>query len=378
MRIYLRQVMLSLAAVLAFHAGLVLADEGDEAVFPSRENQTTAAADNETVAASSLLLASAENSKEAAFDADIDGAMQCHNRAWTIDYRISSMFNSHTTYEFGTSPLDGPDQYTPLSKLNWSLDATWHGLRVGVEKPNWKTHFQWLTPMTNESYGRQEDFDWSGPDRAPASLSASPQRWVDAQMIELEGSIKLADRCGNLPIEIWPLVGFRFQRFDMMAHDGIQLINDHTMPDLPEVGYRWDQDTISFNQQYYIGYIGGQLCTTLRFKHIRPILVTFQGDWGATAAYNVDHHISGYEDEGKHRYTMESTHGGALHLALAAETPLTQRFNVGIQFDHTEIRTTGTHHMYMYGTEYVNETWSNGVSVTSDQTSITAFLRGCF
>ena len=106
--------------------------------------------------------------------------------------------------------------------------------------------------------------------------------------------------------------------------------------------------------------------------------MTFQGDWGATAAYNVDHHISGYEDEGKHRYTMESTHGGALHLALAAETPLTQRFNVGIQFDHTEIRTTGTHHMYMYGTEYVNETWSNGVSVTSDQTSITAFLRGCF
>jgi len=67
-----------------------------------------------------------------------------------------------------------------------------------------------------------------------------------------------------------------------------------------------------------------------------------------------------------------------LHVAVAAETPLTKHFNVGLQVDHTEIRTTGTHRWYMYGTDYANGTWSNGVSVTSDQTSITAFLRGCF
>ena len=30
----------------------------------------------------------------------------------------------------------------------------------------------------------------------------------------------------GLPIELWPLAGFRFQRFDMTAHDGMQLIND--------------------------------------------------------------------------------------------------------------------------------------------------------
>jgi hypothetical protein len=302
---------------------------------------------------------------------------QPRKTTWTADYRVKSMFDSHTTYQFGTSP-DDPNQYAPLSKLTWPLDATWHGLRIGVERPKWRTHFEWLTPIASDSYGEMTDFDWSGPARDPASVSVSPTRWTDGQMLEFEGSFKLLDQLLNRPIEVWPVAGFRFQRFGFMAYDGLQAVNDGTMSDIPPVGYRWNEETISFNQQYYMGYVGGQLRTNWKFANGRSILLAFQGDWAGTSGYNVDHHISGYEADGVHRYTTESTSGGALHLAIVAEMALNCRFVFGIQADHTEIRTTGTHHWTESGARTTDEIWSNGVSVTSDQTSITAYLRAQF
>ncbi len=104
--------------------------------------------------------------------------------------------------------------------------------------------------------------------------------------------------------------------------------------------------------------------------------MTLQADYGATAGYNVDHHISGYEDTGVHRYTMESTDGSVLHFALIAEAPLNKRLSLGLQADHLELNTTGSHRWVMSGnTPPVDETWSNGVSVASRQTTLTGFLR---
>ena len=73
-------------------------------------------------------------------------------------------------------------------QLDWSLDSTWQGLQIGVEQPKWRAHFEWLAPMIGDTYGTMDDFDWSGPARDPASLSSSPERWTDGQMLELEGS----------------------------------------------------------------------------------------------------------------------------------------------------------------------------------------------
>jgi hypothetical protein len=308
----------------------------------------------------------------------LHAAMPQQCRTWTIDYRVSTMFSSRTCYEFGTYPAAGAPVYAPLSRLNWSLDSVWHGLQIGVEKPRWRVHFEWLTPMTRDISGDMSDWDWSGPARDPASLSVSPSRWTDGQRLEFEGAFKLRDRLFQMPIELWPVAGFRFQRFNMMSYDGVQLINDGTFPDIPPVGYRWYEDTISSNQQYYMGYVGGQLRTTLNIAQLRPVQLTFQGDWAGTAGYNVDHHISGYEEKGIHRYGYDKTHGGALHLALIAETQLNRRLSVGVQVDHTEIRTTGTHHFVETGAETADEIWSNGVKVNSDQTSLLAFIRANF
>jgi hypothetical protein len=300
-------------------------------------------------------------------------------RAWTVDYRVQTFFDSHTSFQFGSGT------YAPLSKLDWSLDSTWQGLRVGLEKPCWEAHFQWLTPMVEDVYGQMADSDWSGPNRDVASLQLSPERWREGQNLELEGSYQLTKCCFGLPIEVWPTAGFRFQRFSMMAHDGLQLINDHTLRDadgnlmnLPNAGDRLPGDIISFNQQYYMSYIGGQLRTSLNTRNGRLVTVIFQGDWAGTWGYNVDHHIGGNEDNGIHSFCMDTTEGGALHLSLCAETPLCGRISLGVQADHTEIRTTGSHHDYETGTRYTDTRSTDGVYVRSDQTSLTGYLRARF
>ena len=67
-----------------------------------------------------------------------------------------------------------------------------------------------------------------------------------------------------------------------------------------------------------------------------------------------------------------------MHLALTAETPLSKRFFAGLQVDHTEIRTTGSHRMVVTGAQSEDLTWSNGVSVHPTRTLLTAYLRARF
>jgi hypothetical protein len=297
---------------------------------------------------------------------------------WYVDYRVQQMFNSHTCYEFGTSP--GPGQYAPLSKLDWNLDSTWTGLRVGVKKPTWDIHFEWLTPMLQHIQGNISDYDWGiAPPYNPASLdslSVSPERWIDGQKLEIEEECLWTTRFLGMPIELWPLVGFRWQRFDMMAYDGLQVINNNPPP--PAVGYRWTEDMGSFNQQYYMVYLGGQLRKTLQRECGPPITLAFQADYGATGGYNIDHHISGYEPN-THRYTMETTGGDVLHLAVSADVPFNCHVGIGVQADYLTIHTTGTHRwLQTSATQNTDQSWDNGVVVQSDQMSVSAYLRYCW
>jgi hypothetical protein len=306
---------------------------------------------------------------------------------WTFEVQERSMFNSRTCYQFGTPPGQSP-AYAPLSKLDFALDSMWTGFQIGKQSANWGLQFSWLTPTQKSISGNLSDYDWltpSSPDHLD-SLSNSELRWNDGQMLDLGGEFRLGD-CILLgtPVEVWPMAGFRFQRFNMTGHDGVQIVGDWPGAPyfIPPPGTLLPGDLITFNQQYYMGYFGGQLRTTLNVTHVPPVLVTFQGDWGATAGYNIDHHLF-YEQFGIHRYTMDSTDGGTLHLSLAAETPITAHFSIGLQLDHMEIRTTGSQRLVMSGNtqalglQPVDATWNNGVSAVSDQTSLTAFIRGRF
>ena len=110
--------------------------------------------------------------------------------------------------------------------------------------------------------GFMSDYDWNintprnNPDRLD-SLTHSGERWNDGQKLELEADYKYSDCILGMPIEVWPLAGFRFQRFDMTGYDAYQLVSTSGNP--PIGPYRYQGDIITFNQQYYMGYIGAQL-----------------------------------------------------------------------------------------------------------------------
>jgi len=309
--------------------------------------------------------------------------------ALTIDYRVLTMFNSHTSYQFGSGPpqlerglLSGP--YAPESKLDWSLNSVWTGFRLGAEEEDSAGHFEWLTPMAQSISGTMEDFDWNidDPRNDPTrldSLSRSSERWNEGQMLEIEYEFRLLKRPLGLPVDLWPLAGFRWQRFDITSYAGNQIIGDGVIVPLPGPFPRpYDGDIITFKQEYSIGYLGAQFRGRLETRMLPPIAWTLEGDWGYTQANNVDHHLF-YEYRDSHRYSMEDTHGDCLHISLTAEALFClDRFSIGLQADHTEINTTGTHHLLQYGGTYyapIDETWTNGVSVSSSQTAITAFLR---
>jgi hypothetical protein len=297
---------------------------------------------------------------------------------WTFDYRTRWLFNSRTSYEFGQPPY-APVAYAPLSRLDWSLNSCWHGFQIGRRQVDWGIQFEWLAPMESTIHGTMDDYDWldsAMPDHL-SSLSSSALRWNEGQMLDLGGEFCLGDSLLGMPVEVWPMAGFRFQRFAMTAHDGLQVIGDDPM--VPAPGTPLPGDLITFNQQYYISYVGGQLRWTTPLGQLPPIACTFQGDWGGTAGYNVDHHLF-YENFGIHRYTMENTRGGAVHFALAAEMFIRRWLSLGVQLDHLEIHTTGSHRWLTYDDTSVqtDETWRNGVKVTSNQNTLTAFLRANF
>ena len=284
---------------------------------------------------------------------------------WTIDYRYRAMVSSGITSTFGTS-TPPPAGYSPLTQLNFPINSNWHGVRVGYERPNWKAHFEWMAPQASIG-GDMSDYDWnfSSPPKTEqqyTDLGFASERWVDAQMIDLGLDYKLCDCVFQLPIEVSPMIGFRWQRFNLDGYDGVQVKDNNRWLDPADV---YSGDVLSFNQQFYMGYLGAQFRT-----RVRSVLVTFEADWAYTWGYNIAHPLYQAND----LYTMEATEGNTWHIGLTAEVPVTCHFSVGFQCDHTEIRTSGTHRSQQYSIGQ-DTSWDNGVAVSSNQTSLMAFLR---
>ncbi len=291
---------------------------------------------------------------------------------WTIDYRCRTFCSSNTCYEFGMPPEGINPGWSPLSRLNFSLNSCWHGLKLAHETPTWGVELEWM--MAGQYIqGVLEDYDWDWTDRPPnpdgayTDLGFAQEQFTEGQMIDLGYKFQLFESAGNAPLELWPMIGFRWQRFDIMTYDLVQVKSDNEWLEPPDTV---QGDVLTFNQQYYVGYAGVQLRGRLEPSFLPPLVWTVQGDWGYTEAYNTDHHLLRSGD----RYTMERTHGDCWHAALTVEALLTNRIGLGVQADHLQIRTTGVHRWFNepFG---VDESWSDGVFVSSRQTWITAFVR---
>jgi hypothetical protein len=285
---------------------------------------------------------------------------------WSIDYRARQLHNSFTSYEFGM-PEYVPGNWAPLSRLVFQMDSTWHGLQIERRTEVTNLRFEWLTPMGNGINGNMNDYDWMIPGADFTDLGVTRQRWNDGQMLDLNLEYRLADHLLFLPVELWLSGGFRFQRLNITAYDAVQVKENNVWPPNP---WTYDGDVITFDQQYYTEYIGGELRTTLAWIPTLPLELRLFGDYGGTQAYNVDHHLLREGD----RYTMESTFGDTLHYGLSAELSLSKNLSIGAEYDQLFIRTQG-HHRWLNEPMGTDETWDNGVKVRSDQTWFTLYLR---
>jgi hypothetical protein len=295
-----------------------------------------------------------------------DNFFQSAFEGWSIDYRARQLQNSFTSYEFGV-PESIPGHWTPLSKLDFDLDSTWHGLQIERRTENTDLRFEWLTPMGNGINGNLNDYDWEIPGADFTDLGITRQRWTDGQMLNLNLEYRLLDHLFVLPVEFWLSGGFRWQRFNITGYDLSQVKFNNVWLPTPLTD---DGDVITFNQQYYTEYIGGEFRTTLDWIPALPLELRLGGDYGGTQAYNVDHHLLRTGD----RYTMESTAGDTLHYSASAEIQLRKNLSIGAQYDQLFIRTQG-HHRLLNESLGVDETWDNGVRVQSNQSWFTLYLR---
>jgi hypothetical protein len=290
---------------------------------------------------------------------------------WAIDFRCRTFCSSMTSYEFGTPPNMPPTlppEWAPVSRLNFPLDSCWYGLQLAKEAPNWCFRLEWMM-AGRYIEGELADFDWypPNPDGSFTDLGFARERFTEGQMIDVNFKRKMFEPSPNFPVTIWPTIGFRWQRLDLTAFDATQVKSDNEWLSPP---WTYEDDVITFNQQYWIGYAGAQLRGQFTIPGLRPIVWTLQGDWGHTEAYNVDHHLIREGD----MFSMNRTSGNCWHAALTVEALLSDRISLGVEADQLYINTQGTHR-WLNEPLGIDQSWDNGTIVTSRQTWITAFLR---
>ena len=234
---------------------------------------------------------------------------------WSVEAKVKRLFDSHTSYEF-KNPF--PPHQSPLSRLEFGLDSWWGGLGVSRWTPRWSISLEAMRNLIQGVDGVLADSDWTDErnTRIRDIYSESNLRLKPSYDVRASVDVSVAGWLG-LPkgLDLRPVGGVRWQRFDLMAFDGTQwdLQSDGSWHTTPLPG-----DDIHFKQTYWHYFLGlrGQWQP---LRHEYPGLkLTGQVDWAWVKGDNQDDHLL---REGN-RITEESTSGHAWHASLALDAPL--------------------------------------------------------
>lgn len=293
-------------------------------------------------------------------------------KVWSVELRVENYFAAHTSYEFG-NPF--PPYQAPLSRLEFPLDTWWVGFEARRRFPRFSAGIEVMRNFTREAEGLMKDSDWTD-DAHPGVrtiYSESNCRMDPSYTVRADADLKIADWIG-LPsyLDIRPVVGFRWQRFNLVAHDGTQW--EVGMPDLPLPG-----DVIAFTQTYRQYFLGLRADYDIgRHLGIPRLRLQGQCDWARVDGKNEDQHLT-YLQLGIKRFTYENTSGHAWHGALALKYGFTPAWSAKLEADYLKIKTTGSHLWHVdNGFSVQEQSWENGVKVWSEQLSINLGLEYAF
>ena len=292
-------------------------------------------------------------------------------KAWSAELHVKRYFGSHTSYEFG---YPYPPYQAPLSRLEFPLNTWWAGGEFRRSFSRISAGIEIMRNVSRESDGSFKDSDWDD-DTKPGVLtvySESQCRMEPSYMVRGDVDLKVADWLG-MPVwfDLRPVVGLRWQRFNLVAHNGVQTYpapGDTTPPD-PLPG-----DAISFEQNYWQYFLGIRAAYDLE-RHLKiPRLKLFgQLDWAYVDGDNGDHHLL---REGN-RWTYEKTRGEAWHASLGFKAGLTKNINAGVEAEYLLIQTKGSHR-WVHDVYAMDMSWDNGVKVWSEQMSLMMSLDYLF
>jgi outer membrane protease len=276
-------------------------------------------------------------------------------------------FSSHTSYEFG-NPF--PPYQNPLSRLEFPLDSWWAGAKLRAGFPRFSLGLKALTNLSPEAYGRMRDSDWdddNNPNRKTI-YSESSSRLDPSYFVEIDLDMKVSDWL-HWPsrLDLRPVIGFRWQQFNIVTHDGSQLTVGEPPAPLPG-------DTLRFEQTYRQIFLGLRGDLDLgKWAWLTRLTTLFQVDWAYVEGHNQDHHLL---RQGA-RYTYDDTTGQAWHGAIGLKAGLSRHLALTLKTDFVRIVTTGTHRL-VNAPLGIDLKWSNGVNVWSDQNSISLNLDYTF
>ncbi len=289
--------------------------------------------------------------------------------SFSVGAKIRYLFKSHTSYEFGNPYFPYQE---PLSRLEFPLNTWWAGLDMRLRFPRFSVGLEGLTNVNQNAHGQFEDSDWDDDDRYDEKTiySTSQMRVAPSYMVRFDADLEVSDWLG-LPawLKIRPVGGIRYQRFNLVSHDGIQY--DLTRASGPTV---LPGEGIRFKQTYWHYFVGLRSVIDLsRTTGIPSLTLNLQADWAYVEGMNEDNHLP----RPGRRFTYEDTYGEAWHFSMGLKKELWKGFSIGLDGDCLTISTTGNHRL-LNRTFGMDMSFSNGVKVWSDQLSLSLALEYLF
>ena len=294
-------------------------------------------------------------------------------KPWSVDLQVKYNFNSHTSFEFG-NPY--PPYQSPLSRLEFPMNTLWVGAEIRRSFFSWVSlGVEALTNIPGDSSGVFKDSDWDDDERPNVKTIYSESKCRMERSYDVRGDLdlKIYDWIG-LPswFDMRPLIGIRWQRFNLMTHDGLQ---SYPAPGDNRPSLSLPGDGIHFEQTYWHYFLGVRAAYDIG-KHIKEASrwkLLMQLDWAHVEGNNEDHHLL----RSGNRFTYENTSGDAWHALLGMKVGLTDSINANIIADYLRIQTAGSHRL-VNDTYNIDFSFDNGVKVWSEQLSISMNLEYMF
>lgn len=270
---------------------------------------------------------------------------------------VRKYFNGFTSYQFA-NPY--PPRQDPLSRLEFPIDQWFVALKTGYVAPGWSAEICGLTNITEVSRSMMQDSDWTD-DNSPGQKTVFSESHCKMNSgFVMDVKVEMAWRL-KPTLSLFPLVGWRMQRFSFTTFDGVQF--EMGAPPLQLPG-----DGIEFEQTFYHYYAGAAFRHSLDAGRFTPLLprmnIDVAIDYGLVTAGNEDLHLL----RSGHRVTQENTRGHVWHTTLKVAFLYTPSILVGLAGDFMRIVSHGSHQL-SNAAEFLDISW-DGTRVWSDQAAV--------